>query len=64
MAHYYLYLLDATGHIKAREILKASDDSEAVSKAEAYLQEHTAVPGVEVWLGDRRIESQQQHVAA
>ena len=33
-------------------------------KAEAYLQEHTAVPGVEVWLGDRRIESQQQHVAA
>jgi hypothetical protein len=63
MAHYYLYLLDAAGHIKAREILKAGDN-EAVGKAEAYLREHTAVPGVEVWLGERRIESLQQHVAA
>jgi hypothetical protein len=64
MAHYYLYLLDAAGHIKAREILTASDDGEAVNKAKAYLREHTSVPGVEVWLGDRRIEALQQHAAA
>ena len=64
ITHYYLYLLDGAGHIKAREILPASNDGEALGRAEAYLREHTAVPGVEVWFGERRIKALLQHAAA
>ena len=28
------------------------EDGEAVDKAKAYLRNHQAVPGVELWLGD------------
>jgi hypothetical protein len=64
MAHYYLYLLDQEQHIKAREILSAGTETEAVAKAEAYLREHTAIPGVELWLGERLIKTLQQAAAA
>ena len=59
-----LYLLDATGHIKAREILKASDDCEAVSKAEAYLQEYTAGLVSRSGSATGASKARQQHVAA
>ena len=50
---------DSASWSLTREILNAGDDSEAVSKAEAYLQQGTAVPGVEVWLGERQIKALQ-----
>ena len=64
MTHYYLYLLSEHGHIKAREILTADNDADAVAKAEAYLRNHQAVPGVELWLGERQIISLRQTTAA
>ncbi len=63
MDHYYLYLLDPNGRIKAREVLPAPDQNQAIAKAEAYLCYHPALPGVELWLGERRIKTiQQQHL--
>ena len=59
MPSYYLYLLNEAGHIKAREILEAADDDSAVSKTESYLREYNAVPGAEVWLGQRRVKGAQ-----
>lgn len=55
MARYYLYLLNAEEHIKAREILTTTTDAEAVGKAEAYLRQHASIPAVELWLGERRV---------
>jgi hypothetical protein len=60
MDHYYLYLLGDDGHIKAREILSAHDEGEAITKAEAYLQRNGSVPSVELWLRDRRILALEQ----
>jgi hypothetical protein len=60
MLHYYLYLLDTEGHIKAREILNAPDDGAAMEKALAYLREHRAIPAVEVWLAERRVGTLKQ----
>lgn len=64
MVYYYLYILDQEQHIKAREILSADTEAEAVAKAEAYLRGHTSVPGVQLWLGDRQITTLQRAAAA
>jgi hypothetical protein len=63
MAHYYLYLLDVEGHIKAREILTSTTDAEAVGRTEKYLRQHASVPAVELWLGQRRVTTLQQSEA-
>jgi hypothetical protein len=55
MAHYYLYLLDVHGHIKAREILTTDSDADAVGRSENYLRQHESIPAVELWLGERRV---------
>ena len=57
MDYYYLYLLGDDGHIKAREILSAHDEGEAVTRADAYLHAHTSVRAVELWQGERRIKA-------
>ena len=64
MTQYHLYLLNEHGYINAREILTADSDADAVTKAEVYLRNHQAVPGVELWLGERQIKSLRQTTAA
>ena len=64
MTHYYLYLLDEQGRIKVREIVAADSETDAVTKAEAYLRDHQAVPGVELWRGERQIKALRQISAA
>ena len=64
MTHYYLYLLSEQGHIKAREVLTAESDADAVTKAEVYLRNHQAVPGVELWHGERQVKALRQTTAA
>ena len=64
MAYYSLYPLGDDGHIKAREILNAPDECEAIIMASAYLHAHTSLPAVELWLGERRIKTFTQTAAA
>jgi hypothetical protein len=64
MMQYYLYLLDSAGRIKAREILTAADDAAAITQGEGYLRDHTSVPGVEVWLGERIVTALSRTAAA
>jgi hypothetical protein len=64
MAQYYLYLLDAEGHIKARQILTTTTEAEAVGRAEAYLRQHASIPAVELWLGERQVTALRQTTAA
>lgn len=64
MAHYYLYLLDHEGHIKAREILTSADDEDAVTRAQIYLRDHASVPAIELWLEERRVKTLKQTAAA
>lgn len=64
MEHYDLRLLGDDGHIKAREILLASDDTEAQIRAEYYLRAHESVPIVELWRGERRIKAFKQAAVA
>jgi hypothetical protein len=54
MAHYYCYLLDGSGHVKAREILSAITDEDAMQQATQFLQNHPSIPGVEYGLGAAR----------
>jgi hypothetical protein len=56
MAHYYVYILDDAGHVKAREIVSADDDSRAIDKARTYLGAHPSIPALDVWLAERRIK--------
>jgi hypothetical protein len=60
MADYYCYLLDCSGHVKAREILSAITDEDAMQQATQFLQNHPSIPGVEVWLGERRVKQLEQ----
>jgi hypothetical protein len=39
-------------------------ESEAVTKAEAYLQRHTSARSIELWRGERRIMSFEQTATA
>jgi hypothetical protein len=64
MAHYYCYLLDRSGHVKAREILLAITDDDAIEQATRFLQDHPSIPGVEVWLEKRRVEQLEQSAPA
>ena len=64
MAHYYSYLLDHSGHVKAREILLAITDDDAIEKATRFLQDHPLIPGVEVWLEKRRVEQLEQSASS
>ena len=56
MSHYYCYLLDSEGKVRAREVMEGADDGDAVQKARKYLTAHPSIPAVEVWLAERRIE--------
>ena len=60
MSHYYCYILDQSDRIRAREIMSAADDSEVVGKARSYLTKHPNIHAVEVWLGERRVQTLSQ----
>lgn len=64
MAYYYCYLLDHSSHVKAREILLAITDDDAIEQAARFLQNHPLIPGVEIWLGERRVEQLEQSASA
>lgn len=63
MSLYYCYLLDQKDSITAREILEGSDDT-VMTKARQYLAGHPAIPGVELWLGDRFLGKLHQFTTA
>jgi len=56
MSHYYCYLLDSEGKVRAREVMEGADDGDAVEKARDYLAAHPLIPAVEVWFAERRVE--------
>ena len=56
MPHYYCYVLDGAGHVKAREIMTAEDVHQVIEQAKAYLRSHQSIPAVEVWLAERRVK--------
>jgi len=51
MAHYTLYLLDAKGHIFARQDHEFKEDLDALEKAQSLC----ANQDIEVWQGNYRI---------
>jgi hypothetical protein len=55
MSHYYCYLLDGEGKVRAREVMESADDGDAVQKARKYLTAHPLIPAVEVWFAERRV---------
>jgi hypothetical protein len=56
MSHYYCYLLDSEGKVRAREVMEGADDGDAVRKARRYLVAHPLIPAVEVWFAERRVK--------
>jgi hypothetical protein len=52
---YYVYMLDETGHIVARQHVKAKDDADAVARASAILKAWQHEDGAEVWLRSRLV---------
>ena len=56
MPHYYCYVLDGAGRVKAREIMTAENEHGVIEQARAYLRAHQSMPAVEVWLAERRIK--------